>query len=66
MMESNVPILGAVMNMVNPSSASVYSMNYYDKSYQNYYTTPPDIEDEDEESVPPGDIPNDGDSLENK
>lgn len=54
MMESNVPILGAVMNMVNPSSASVYSMNYYDKSYQNYYTAPMES---DEDEQPPKDVP---------
>ena len=54
MMESNVPILGAVMNMVNPSSASVYSMNYYDKSYQNYYTAPMES---DEDEQPPEDVP---------
>ena len=41
MMESNIPILGAVMNMVTSSAAAVSSLNYYDKSYQNYYTTPP-------------------------
>ncbi len=52
MMESNVPVLGAVMNMVNPGSASVYSMNYYDKSYQNYYTTPPEMEEVEEEVLP--------------
>lgn len=41
MMESNIPIFGAVMNMVTSSAAAVSSLNYYDKSYQNYYTTPP-------------------------
>ena len=40
-MESNIPIFGAVMNMVTSSAAAVSSLNYYDKSYQNYYTTPP-------------------------
>lgn len=49
MMESNVPVLGAVMNMVNQSSASAYSMNYYDKSYQSYYTTPEIVEEHEEE-----------------
>ena len=49
MMESNVPVLGAVMNMVNQSSASAYSMNYYDKSYQSYYTTPEIVEEQEEE-----------------
>ena len=41
MKESNIPIFGAVMNMVTSSAVAVSSLNYYDKSYQNYYTTPP-------------------------
>ena len=43
MMDSNVPVLGAVMNMTNPRSVTD-SVNYYDKSYQNYYTVPPDVD----------------------
>ena len=43
MMETNVPVFGAIMNMVTSSLSSSYSLNYYDKSYQNYYTTPPEI-----------------------
>lgn len=51
MMDSNVPVLGAIMNMVSMRTASDYSMNYYDKSYQNYYTTPPEfVEVEQEEA----------------
>ena len=46
MMESNVPVLGAVMNMVSTGLSSTYSLNYYDKSYQNYYTTPPEFDEE--------------------
>ena len=58
MMESNVPVFGAVMNMVNSSLSSTYSLNYYDKSYQSYYTTPPDID----ASAPEGELkePRDG------
>ena len=48
MMESNVPIIGAVMNMVSSGVSSSYSLNYYDKSYQSYYTTPPPDESSDE------------------
>jgi Mrp family chromosome partitioning ATPase len=44
MMETNVPVFGAVMNMVTSSLSSSYSLNYYDKSYQNYYTTPPEVQ----------------------
>ncbi len=51
LMESNIPILGAVMNMVSSTASSIYSMNYYDKSYQNYYTQPPEFVDEDEGAV---------------
>ena len=49
LIESNIPILGAVMNMVSSSASSIYSMNYYDKSYQNYYTQPPELEDDEED-----------------
>ena len=35
------------MNMVSQGSASGYSLNYYDKSYQNYYTMP-DVEEDSE------------------
>jgi len=45
-METNTPVLGAIMNMVNLSSTSLYSTNYYDKQYKDYYTTPPAIEDD--------------------
>ena len=44
MMEANVPVFGAVMNMVNSSVSSTYSLNYYDKNYQSYYSAPPDTE----------------------
>lgn len=44
MMEANVPIIGAVMNMVSAGSVSGYSMSYYDKNYQSYYVTPPEVE----------------------
>ncbi len=40
LMESNVPVLGAVMNMMNTGSASAYRMDYYNKSYDKYYTAP--------------------------
>lgn len=56
LMESNVPVLGAIINMVNPGNLSMYNMNYYDKSYQNYYTTPPEIEEEEIESNDSQDI----------
>ena len=42
LLESNVPILGAVMNMVS-TSAQAYSTSYYNKAYTNYYVdTPPE------------------------
>ena len=50
MMESNIPVFGAIMNMVSSSASSVYSMNYYDKSYQNYYTNPPDLDEPEEDA----------------
>lgn len=53
MMESNVPILGAVMNMVSSGASSGYSLNYYDKSYQNYYANPPEESEEGSDDVPP-------------
>jgi len=37
MLDANVPILGAVMNMTNMKFGSYYSTNYYNKQYQNYY-----------------------------
>ena len=43
-MESNTPVIGIIMNMVSLSSASLYSTNYYDKQYKDYYTEPPAIE----------------------
>lgn len=51
MMESNVPVLGAIMNMVSTGASSGYSMNYYDKSYQNYYMAPPEIQKANEEDA---------------
>ena len=42
-----MPIVGAIMNMVPQGAASGYNLNYYDKSYQNYYTSQ-DEESEDE------------------
>lgn len=47
LMVSNVPVVGAIMNMVPQGAASGYNLNYYDKSYQNYYTSQ-DEETEDE------------------
>lgn len=47
LMVSNVPVVGAIMNMVPLGAASGYNLNYYDKSYQNYYTSQ-DEETEDE------------------
>ena len=47
LLESNVPILGAIMNMVNASSAGMYSTSYYNKSYHSYYATediPPSVD----------------------
>ncbi len=46
LMDANIPIFGAIMNMVSSGATSSYSMNYYDKSYQNYYTQPPQFEEE--------------------
>ena len=37
--ESNVPILGAVMNNINSHVAGYYYSHYYDSSYRNYYIT---------------------------
>ncbi len=51
LMKANIPIFGAIMNMVSSSASSIYSMNYYDKSYQNYYTNPPSLEEESEEDT---------------
>ena len=46
LMESNVPSLGAVMNMVTATSQA-YSTSYYNKAYTNYYVdTPPEIDEE--------------------
>ena len=47
LMVSNVPVVGAIMNMIPQGAASGYNLNYYDKSYQNYYTSQ-DEETEDE------------------
>lgn len=50
LLESNVPILGAVMNMVS-TSAQAYSTSYYNKAYTNYYVdTPPEEFEEAEET----------------
>ncbi len=35
--ESEVPILGAVMNNINTQVAGYYYSHYYDSSYRNYY-----------------------------
>lgn len=35
--ESNVPVLGAVMNNINTQVAGYYYSHYYDNSYSNYY-----------------------------
>jgi Mrp family chromosome partitioning ATPase len=37
--ESNVPLLGAVMNNISGNQTSYYYSNYYDKSYSNYYVS---------------------------
>lgn len=37
--ESNVPILGAVMNNINTQVAGYYYSHYYDNSYRNYYVS---------------------------
>jgi succinoglycan biosynthesis transport protein ExoP len=36
-MESNVPILGAVLNGLNLAVSGYYYAQYYDKSYKDYY-----------------------------
>lgn len=46
LMVSNVPVVGAIMNMVSRGSASSYNLNYYDKSYKNYYVNAPETEEE--------------------
>ena len=37
LLESNVPILGAVLNGLNLSVSGYYYAQYYDKSYKDYY-----------------------------
>ncbi|MEM9227795.1 MAG: hypothetical protein AAGA45_07490, partial [Verrucomicrobiota bacterium] len=37
--ESNTPVFGAVLNQISVAVASYYYANYYDKSYQDYYTS---------------------------
>ena len=37
LMESNVPILGAVLNGLNLAVSGYYYAQYYDKSYKDYY-----------------------------
>ncbi len=54
MMDTNIPVFGAVMNMVTSNLSSSYTFNYYDKSYQHYYSTPPEIGQQQEEEI--GDI----------
>lgn len=45
LLESNIPILGAIINMVNASGAASYNTgSYYNKSYSNYYIEPPSEE----------------------
>lgn len=44
LLESNVPIFGAVLNQISASVASYYYANYYDKSYQQYYVQPSESE----------------------
>ena len=46
MIAANVPVIGIIMNMVNRGNASGYSLNYYNKNYQNYYIASDGIEDE--------------------
>jgi capsular exopolysaccharide synthesis family protein len=54
LLDSNVPILGAVMNMVNASSSQSYTSNYYNKSYKNYYLAgDDDFEEVEGEGNPP-------------
>ncbi|WOO41304.1 polysaccharide biosynthesis tyrosine autokinase [Rubellicoccus peritrichatus] len=38
LIESNTPVFGAVLNQISTAVASYYYANYYDKSYQDYYT----------------------------
>ncbi len=46
LLETNVPILGAVMNMVTASSqAQSYTSNYYNKNYRNYYLAGEEVDD---------------------
>lgn len=35
--ESNVPVLGAILNNINTSVAGYYYSHYYEHSYRNYY-----------------------------
>ncbi|MEM8550095.1 MAG: polysaccharide biosynthesis tyrosine autokinase, partial [Verrucomicrobiota bacterium] len=37
--ESNTPVFGAILNQISVAVASYYYANYYDKSYQDYYTS---------------------------
>ncbi len=40
--ESNTPVFGAVLNQISTAVASYYYANYYDKAYQDYYTSEED------------------------
>ncbi|MBR4597435.1 MAG: polysaccharide biosynthesis tyrosine autokinase [Opitutales bacterium] len=57
LVESNVQILGAIMNMVGSSSSGMYNSSYYNKSYHSYYISeePPsaDLEEDQEEAAAP-------------
>ena len=60
LLESNVPILGAIMNMVHFSNSGMYSSSYYNKSYTSYYVSdePPEVDaQEAEEAEGDGGIP---------
>ncbi len=37
LLESNVPVLGAVLNGLNLAVSGYYYAQYYDKSYKDYY-----------------------------
>jgi capsular exopolysaccharide synthesis family protein len=51
--ESNVPILGAVLNNLNTNVAGYYYSHYYDNSYKNYYLTTRDSHGETEPQSEP-------------
>jgi hypothetical protein len=37
LLESNVPVFGAVLNGLNLAVSGYYYAQYYDKSYKDYY-----------------------------